>query len=133
MVLQPNPFARRLRRPAPPYRKNTVLANQMALVMVNEAARVLEEGVVSSPKDIDFGMMLGAGWAPFRGGPLRFADHEGITRIVLSLEKLYRDEGAPYRPCDLLVAMARKSKKFHHLNTSSGYSIRTRKTFAHSQ
>ena len=132
-VPQPNPFARRLRRPVPPRRKNAVLADQMALVMVNEAARVLEEGVVSSPKDIDFGMMLGAGWAPFRGGPLRFADHEGIMRIVLSLEKLYRAEGAPYRPCDLLVAMARKSKKFHHLNTSSSYSIRTRKTFAHSQ
>ncbi|MBG30432.1 MAG: hypothetical protein CMI31_10590 [Opitutae bacterium] len=124
----PNPFARRLRRPAPPRRNNAVLADQMALVMVNEAARILEEGVVNSSKDIDFGMMLGAGWAPFRGGPLRYADHEGITRVVLRLEKLHQKEGAPYRPCDLLIAMARKAKKFHHLNNSRRYSIRTRKT-----
>ncbi|MEC9123743.1 MAG: 3-hydroxyacyl-CoA dehydrogenase family protein, partial [Verrucomicrobiota bacterium] len=124
----PNPFARRLRRPAPPRRNNAVLADQMALVMVNEAARILEEGVVNSPKDIDFGMMLGAGWAPFRGGPLRYADHEGITRVVLRLEKLHQKEGAPYRPCDLLIAMARKAKKSHHLNNSRRYSIRTRKT-----
>ena len=51
----------------------------MVLVMVNEAARVLEEGVVAAPEDVDFGMIMGTGWAPFRGGPLRYADARGLA------------------------------------------------------
>ena len=85
----------------------------MALVMVNEAARVLEEGIVASPKDVDFGMIMGTGWSPFRGGPLRFADHEGVDQVVQRLEKLHHEEGPFYRPCELLFEMARKKKKFH--------------------
>ena len=54
----------------------------MVLVMVNEAARVLEEGVVEAPEDVDFGMIMGTGWAPFRGGPLRYADNRGLAEIV---------------------------------------------------
>jgi 3-hydroxyacyl-CoA dehydrogenase/enoyl-CoA hydratase/3-hydroxybutyryl-CoA epimerase len=126
----PNPFARRLRRPCAPRRTNAVLAEHMALVMVNEATRVLEEGVVNDPKDIDFGMMLGTGWAPFRGGPLRFADHYGISRIVLELNKLYQEEGTPYRPCELLVAMARNSKKFYQATTSRRQPSQTRPSLA---
>ena len=50
--------------------------------MVNEAARCLEEKVVASPEDADYGMILGTGFAPLRGGPLRFADHFGIAEMV---------------------------------------------------
>ena len=42
--------------------------------MVNEAARCLEEKVVASPEDADYGMILGPASRHFRGGPLRFAD-----------------------------------------------------------
>lgn len=127
---RPNPFARNLRRPAAPRRTNTVLADRMALVMVNEAARVLEEGIVASPKDVDFGMLVGTGWAPFRGGPLRFADHEGIAQVVQRLEKLHREEGSFYRPCELLLAMARKTKKFHPRKTSRRRPTRVRENLA---
>ena len=50
--------------------------------MVNEAARCLEEKVVATAEDADYGMILGTGFAPFRGGPLRFADHFGIAEMV---------------------------------------------------
>jgi len=129
----PNPLARRLRRPCAPRRTNAVLADHMALVMVNEAARVLEEGIVSSPKDVDFGMMLGAGWAPFRGGPLRFADHEGVAQVVQRLEKKYHEEGAFYRPCELLLEMARETKKFHLGKTSCRRPARVRENLAHTK
>ena len=56
--------------------------------MVNEAARCVEEGVVDSPEDADYGMILGTGFAPFRGGPLRFAEHFGLKRTVKELERL---------------------------------------------
>src|SRR5207248_5473101 len=46
--------------------------------MINEAAKCLEAGVVTEPWVVDFAMVLGTGFAPFRGGPLRFADSLGL-------------------------------------------------------
>ena len=126
----PNPLARRLRRPTAPRRNNAALADHMALVMVNEAARVLEEGIVANPKDVDFGMIMGTGWSPFRGGPLRFADHEGVDQVVQRLEKLHHEEGPFYRPCELLFEMARKKKKFHLRKTSRRRPTRVRENLA---
>ena len=60
--------------------------DRLVLIMINEAARVLAEGVVDSPEDVDFGMIMGTGWAPFRGGPLRYADSLGADEIVRRLE-----------------------------------------------
>src|SRR5262245_38985000 len=56
------------------------LTNRLIFLMVNEAACSVEEGVVDSPEDADYGMILGTGFAPFRGGPLRFAEHFGLKR-----------------------------------------------------
>ena len=58
------------------------LALRLVYLMVNEAARCLEEKVVATPEDADYGMILGTGFAPLRGGPLRFADHFGIAEMV---------------------------------------------------
>jgi len=58
------------------------LTHRLILLMVNEAARCAEEQVVDSPADADYGMILGTGFAPFRGGPLRFAEHLGLKRVV---------------------------------------------------
>ena len=80
--------------------------DRLVLSMVNEAARTIEEKVVDAPEDVDFGMIMGTGWAPFRGGPLRFADHLGIATVVSRLNNL-RDRVAPYfEPCRLLADMA---------------------------
>src|SRR5438132_2722101 len=49
------------------------LAHRLIFLMVNEAARCVEEKIVDSPEDADYGMILGTGFAPFRGGPLRLA------------------------------------------------------------
>ena len=49
-------------------RREQPLRDRLVLVMVNEAARCLEESVVTAPEDVDFGMIMGTGWAPFRGG-----------------------------------------------------------------
>src|SRR5882724_3905053 len=55
----------------------STLSNRLVFLMVNEAARCVEEKVVDSPEDADYGMILGTGFAPFRGGPLRFAEQFG--------------------------------------------------------
>jgi len=53
------------------------LAHRLIFLMVNEAARCVEETVVDSPEDADYGMILGTGFAPFRGGPLHFLRSRG--------------------------------------------------------
>jgi 3-hydroxyacyl-CoA dehydrogenase/enoyl-CoA hydratase/3-hydroxybutyryl-CoA epimerase len=88
------------------------LTHRLIFLMVNEAARCVEERVVDSPEDADYGMILGTGFAPFRGGPLRFAEHFGIKRTVEELERLARTE-KKFTPCDILKKHARDGTKFY--------------------
>ena len=88
------------------------LAHRLVFLMVNEAARCVEEGVVGSPEDADYGMILGTGFAPFRGGPLRFAEHFGLKRVVEELERLSRTE-QKFTPCEILKKHARDGAKFY--------------------
>jgi 3-hydroxyacyl-CoA dehydrogenase/enoyl-CoA hydratase/3-hydroxybutyryl-CoA epimerase len=101
-------------QPAAPAAENEGdLRDRLVLSMVNEAARTIEEKVVDAPEDVDFGMIMGTGWAPFRGGPLRFADHLGIATVVSRLNNL-RDRVAPYfQPCSLLDEMANRGASFY--------------------
>ena len=95
---------------------DATLLDRMVLVMINEAARVLEEGVVAAPEDVDFGMIFGTGWAPFRGGPLRYADTRGVADVVARLRKLQSDVAPHFEPCARLVEMAESGAKFYPAN-----------------
>jgi len=68
---------------------------------------------VDNPEDVDFGMISGAGWAPFRGGPLRHADSLGLCQVVTRMERLRRKEGNRFRPASLLLDLARNGQKFY--------------------
>lgn len=92
---------------------DATLLDRMVLVMVNEAARCLEEGVVAAPEDVDFGMIFGTGWAPFRGGPLRYADTRGVADIVARLEKLQTEVAPYFEPCAKLRHMAQSQARFY--------------------
>jgi 3-hydroxyacyl-CoA dehydrogenase / enoyl-CoA hydratase / 3-hydroxybutyryl-CoA epimerase len=100
-------------RGAAPGQDDATLRDRMVLVMVNEAARCLEEGVVAAPEDVDFGMIFGTGWAPFRGGPLRYADARGVAEITAQLDRLAREVAPHFAPCDKLRAMAAASARFY--------------------
>ncbi len=93
------------------------ITNRLMLLMVNEAARCLEEKVVAAPEDADFGMMMGTGFAPFRGGPLRFADHFGLKEVVAQLDALQSQAGEKFAPCDLLRQHAENGTKFYQNHT----------------
>jgi 3-hydroxyacyl-CoA dehydrogenase / enoyl-CoA hydratase / 3-hydroxybutyryl-CoA epimerase len=88
------------------------LAHRLIFLMVNEAARCVEENVVDSPEDADYGMILGTGFAPFRGGPLRFAEHFGLKKIVDELERLAQTE-EKFLPCEILKKHARDGTRFY--------------------
>jgi len=88
------------------------MANQLMFLMVNEAARCLEENVVASPDDADYGMILGTGFPAWRGGPLRFAENFGIKKLVEEMEKLGR-ANEKYVPCMLLRKHAQAGTRFY--------------------
>jgi 3-hydroxyacyl-CoA dehydrogenase/enoyl-CoA hydratase/3-hydroxybutyryl-CoA epimerase len=97
---------------SPPPATADDLAHRLVFLMVNEAARCVEEKVVDSPEDADYGMILGTGFAPFRGGPLRFAENFGLKKVVDELETLAQSE-EKFSPCEILKKHAREGTKFY--------------------
>ncbi|MBH38183.1 hypothetical protein CL658_04035 [bacterium] len=75
-------------------------------VMINEAARCLDEGIVKSARELDLAMIMGTGFPPFRGGLCCYADSLGIDYIVERLEYFSRLFGSRFEPCELLVKLA---------------------------
>jgi len=59
---------------------------------------VLREGVVADEDLIDAGVIFGSGFAPFRGGPLRYARERGVGNVVARLEALALQQGERFRP-----------------------------------
>ena len=99
------------RRRAAPDR--VAIRDRLLLPMVNEAARVLREGVVASAGEVDLGMVMGTGFPPFRGGLLRYADARGVAGIRDSMERMARAHGDRHRPSRLVVELAEAGRSFY--------------------
>ena len=83
-------------------------------IMINEAARCLEDGIVDDPGAIDVGMIFGTGFPPFRAGLLHYADSLGIDKVVGTLEHLQKDLNADrFAPCDYLRNLQQKKGSFY--------------------
>ncbi|HTA31140.1 MAG TPA: 3-hydroxyacyl-CoA dehydrogenase NAD-binding domain-containing protein, partial [Candidatus Cybelea sp.] len=89
------------------------LQDRMVLLMVNEAARCLEEQVVTDPADVDFAMIMGTGFAPFRGGPLRYADTIGVANLVAKMDRLAAAGATHFAPCALLRSLMESGQGFY--------------------
>ncbi len=79
-----------------------LIADRMVLPMVNEAARCLEEQVVRTAGDVDLALIFGTGFPPFRGGLCKWADQEGLGRIIATLERLESAVGSRFQPSEAL-------------------------------
>jgi 3-hydroxyacyl-CoA dehydrogenase/enoyl-CoA hydratase/3-hydroxybutyryl-CoA epimerase len=84
----------------------------MVLAMINEAARCLDERVVDDAGPIDLAMIFGAGFPPFRGGLLRYADTLGVGRVESRLTALRAERGERFKPAALLSKMAAAGETF---------------------
>ncbi len=89
------------------------IIQRLVLMMLNEAARAVAEGIVRTPRDGDIGAIFGFGFPPFRGGPLRHADDLGAARIVGELERLAERLGPRFTPSDALRDQARRNATFY--------------------
>src|SRR5205807_5660063 len=86
---------------------------RLVLVMLNEAARAVGEGIVARPRDGDIAAVFGFGFPAFRGGPLRHADDLGAQRLVEELQRLAERLGSRFAPCEVLQEQARRGSRFY--------------------
>jgi len=86
---------------------------RLSLLVVNEAMRCVEERISDGPESVDFAMVMGTGFAPFRGGPLRYAEQFGLRRVVDELNRLSVVAGPHYTRCDLLEQWAAERKQIY--------------------
>jgi 3-hydroxyacyl-CoA dehydrogenase/enoyl-CoA hydratase/3-hydroxybutyryl-CoA epimerase len=83
-------------------------------MMLNEAARCLDEGIVRNARDGDIGAIFGIGFPPFLGGPFQYIDKIGAVTIVSKLNQWQAEFGERFTPCDALVKMAEQGERFYN-------------------
>ena len=89
------------------------IVERMVLPVVNEGARILEEGIAARPGDIDVIWVYGYGWPVWRGGPMHYADQLGLPHIRDRL-RFYADRSGDetLRPAPLLDRLAAEGRNF---------------------
>ena len=96
------------------------LVDRCTLAMLGEAVRCLAEGVVASARELDLAAVFGTGFAPFRGGPLRYADQLGAAEVVRRLDAILNtsevtsrgEASARFEAAPLLRDMAASGARF---------------------
>jgi 3-hydroxyacyl-CoA dehydrogenase/enoyl-CoA hydratase/3-hydroxybutyryl-CoA epimerase len=91
----------------------TELKERLLATQALEAARTVEEGVVTDPREADVGSILGFGFAPFTGGTLSYIDGIGTKAFVALAERLAKKHGIRFRPNRLLREMAARGEDFY--------------------
>lgn len=84
--------------------------------VVNEGARVLDEGVAIRASDIDIACIKGYNWPVYRGGPMFWADTVGLDKIVSKLNVLAEEFGDTFTPSPFLVKLANDGKKLSEIS-----------------
>jgi 3-hydroxyacyl-CoA dehydrogenase/enoyl-CoA hydratase/3-hydroxybutyryl-CoA epimerase/3-hydroxyacyl-CoA dehydrogenase/enoyl-CoA hydratase/3-hydroxybutyryl-CoA epimerase/enoyl-CoA isomerase len=88
------------------------ITDRLFLPMLTEASRILSEGVVREPGDVDMGLILGIGFPTFHGGLLRWADAVGLPAVLAKLKK-YEHLGPRLQPTEQMRKLAAEGKGFY--------------------
>lgn len=83
--------------------------------MINEGAKILEEGKAIRASDIDVIWVNGYGWPVYRGGPMFYADTIGLDKVLETLRRYEESFGADFRPARLLEDLVAQGRKFGDL------------------
>lgn len=89
------------------------IQDRLSMMMVSEAVRCLEEGILTSHRDGDVGAVFGLGFAPFRGGPFWYLDSMGLDRALVKMNNLRSAYGERFAPPALLEERAAAGKGFY--------------------
>jgi 3-hydroxyacyl-CoA dehydrogenase/enoyl-CoA hydratase/3-hydroxybutyryl-CoA epimerase len=91
----------------------TELKQRFLVIQAVEAARTIEDGVVTDPREADVGSIIGFGFAPFTGGTLSYIDGMGAANFVALCERLRQKHGERFKPPQILLDMARRNETFY--------------------
>jgi 3-hydroxyacyl-CoA dehydrogenase len=92
------------------------IVDRCVLALVNEGARILEEGIAQRASDIDMVYLTGYGFPPYRGGPMCHADQMGLYNVVRAMGRFAQNpHGDPgfWKPAPLLARLAAEGKSFN--------------------
>jgi 3-hydroxyacyl-CoA dehydrogenase len=92
------------------------IVERCVFALVNEGARILEEGIAQRASDIDMVYLAGYGFPVYRGGPMLYADMQGLYNVVRSMARLAshaRVDAAFWQPAPLLARLAAEGKTFN--------------------
>ncbi|HET9630650.1 MAG TPA: 3-hydroxyacyl-CoA dehydrogenase NAD-binding domain-containing protein [Novosphingobium sp.] len=93
-------------------RSSEEIVARLLYPVVNEGAKLLEEGIALRASDIDVACITGFNWPVYTGGPMFWADSVGLDKIVATLTELESIHGAAFRPSELLKEKARTGGSF---------------------
>ncbi|MEN9418744.1 MAG: hypothetical protein RI988_2364 [Pseudomonadota bacterium] len=91
------------------------IVHRLVYSLVNEAAHILEEGIASKASDIDMVYLTGYGFPLWRGGPLCYADQQGLFNVVQAMKRFAanpHDDASFWQPAALLARLAAEGRTF---------------------
>src|SRR6202041_110689 len=88
------------------------IVDRCIYALVNEGARILEEGYALRASDIDIIYLNGYGFPAYRGGPMWYADTVGLKQVLARISEFHRQHGEIWQPAPLLVRLAEQGKTF---------------------
>jgi len=94
------------------------IVDRCILALVNEGARILEEGIAVRAVDIDIIYLNGYGFPPYRGGPMWYADTVGLNKVRDRISEFHRQHGEHWEPAPLLKQLAQEGKTFAEYHRS---------------
>ena len=92
------------------------IVDRCVYALVNEGARILEEGYALRAVDIDIIYLNGYGFPAYRGGPMWYADTVGLKKVLERVEEFHKQHGELWEPAPLLKRLAEEDKKFADFN-----------------
>lgn len=86
------------------------IVTRILSAIVNEAAKILEEGIALRASDVDVVYAYGYGFPKHQGGPMYWAEKRGLARVLADVERFHREQGTLWTPAPLLVRLAAEGK-----------------------
>ncbi len=93
------------------------IVERCVFALINEGARILEEGIAWRPADIDVVWTAGYGFPAARGGPMAYADRLGLDKVLAAIERYGQGhQGWAWQPAELLVRLHAGNRTFGDLD-----------------
>ena len=96
---------------------NDEIVRRYMAAMVNESAKVVGEGIARRPLDVDIVLLMGYGFPRFHGGPLKWADLQGLSQVLEDIQRFAEQDNFFWQAAPLLKALVAEKKCFEDLNT----------------